>query len=362
MEESTETAEGYEIVPYGPSMQDGVVDLLKYLWGDNKEGNLSYFKWRYDENPYADSPAGIVALHKGEVAGFRGYFATRWQVAGRNNNIIILCPGDTCVHPAHRLKGLSVKMGKAADREYSMRHKIFFNFSSTKKSMPGYRKMGFYPLVNKSYLTRYSLPGLVRFVLQEKKVIMPDPGRVAFGKFGDVLVSDRPMPGEMSAVIAGQNQPAGRITLFQGEDFFRWRFNNGRNRYLFYYHIRDGITAGYVVTGMLPGSQRGYILDHAADEKGSLEAIFRHIINADHFDMLSAYDFSLNDSLSSILEELRFKKDGMVQKGERYLQGECPLFIRPIDQRSVEEDWFIEGIDVRDISNWEIKGICSDFM
>jgi len=34
--------------------------------------------------------------------------------------------------------------------------------------------------------------------------------------------------------------------------------------------------------------------------------------------------------------------------------------VRPVKKTVKEEDWFIEGIDIRNINNWEINGICSD--
>lgn len=357
------TSKGYDVLHYHPGLMPGVVSLLKYLWGDDYNGNLSYFKWKYDDNPFSASPLGMVVLYKGEVVGFRGYFETRWQRHGLSDEIIVLCPGDTCVHPDHRMKGLSVIMGNTAKKEYAKKYKLFFNFSSTKKSLPGYQKMGFFPLVKKTYLTRYSLPGLARFIMQEKKIMSPGPRKITFGKFDDILVSDRPRPEDMSTVITrSQAKDKEKISLFQDEAFFRWRFANKRNRYVFYYHIKDNIATGYVVTGMLPGSQRGYILDYAENERGSLQKIFQYIINTKHFDILSTYNFSLNDELSATLNGLGFRTSGILQKIEKYLSGECPLFVRPIKNEFVEEDWFIEGLDVRDIDNWEIKGICSDYL
>jgi len=89
--------------------------------------------WKYDDNPYTESPLGIMALYKGKVVGFRGYFATRFQIKGKNDKIISLCPGDTCVHPDHRRKGLSVAMGNRASEEYSGKYLFFFEFVFDKK-------------------------------------------------------------------------------------------------------------------------------------------------------------------------------------------------------------------------------------
>jgi GNAT superfamily N-acetyltransferase len=115
----------YEILLYHSEFFPQVVDLLKYLLGNDHNTNRDYFKWKYDDNPYTESPLGIMALYKGTVVGFRGYFATRFQIKGKNDKIISLCPGDTCVHPDHRRKGLSVTMGNRASEEYSGKHLFF---------------------------------------------------------------------------------------------------------------------------------------------------------------------------------------------------------------------------------------------
>lgn len=61
---------GYDIIPYRSEFRDEVVNLLQYLWGEDSIANLSYFRWKYEENPYSDAPLGIVALCQGQIVGF----------------------------------------------------------------------------------------------------------------------------------------------------------------------------------------------------------------------------------------------------------------------------------------------------
>ena len=89
---------GYEIIPFRSDLMLHVVKLLGYHWGDNIDDNLSLFKWKYLDNINAEHPLGIVALCNGDVVGFRGYFATRFQIYGENDNLIpnrYLNPGST---------------------------------------------------------------------------------------------------------------------------------------------------------------------------------------------------------------------------------------------------------------------------
>ena len=121
---------GYEIISFRPDLMHGVVRLLGHLWGEDRDKNLAYFNWKYNQNPYTENALGIVALQKNKVVGFRGYFATKWKITGSEKDIIVLCPGDTCVHPNHRRKRLSLIMGNMSMNEYAQKYPIFLYFTA----------------------------------------------------------------------------------------------------------------------------------------------------------------------------------------------------------------------------------------
>ena len=350
----------YEIRLYRSEFFPQVVELLKYLLGNDHYNNKSYFKWKYDDNPNTEYPLGIMALYKGKVVGFRGYFATRFQIKGKNDKIISLCPGDTCVHPDHRRKGLSVAMGNRASEEYSGKYPFFLNLSSTKISLPGYLRMRFLPLSSKTYLTRCSIAGLVKFLFNAKKRFNQIAPKIPFGTFDDIIVSQHPRPKEMHALIAGQEFRADKIALYQDEEILRWRYANKHNKYIFLYRIKNAVITGYVVIQVSPNNRRGYIVDYAQGDEISIENILKFIIKARFFDVLSIYHFSLTDSIKHKVQDLGFKKVGLFRVIERRVKGELPLLIRPVKHNYSDNDFFVEGLDLRKIENWHIKGICSD--
>jgi len=350
----------YKIGLYRPHLLHQVVDLLQYLWGEDIDTNLQYFKWKYDDNPYAKVPLGIVALINGKVVGFRGYFATKWQIRSKNTQILVLCPGDTCVHPDHRRRNLSVLMGKLAIKEYTSEYSIFFNLSATSKSTPGYLKMGFIPLLTKTLLTRSNLLGMTKFLLIRKKKSDFNRGKFTFGTFDNIVVSDCPKPKEMADVISRQDNYNNRITLFQDEVFFKWRFQNKRNKYLFYYFKDNNIIKSYIVIRLSQNNRRGYICDYAADDERYFEIILDFIIKMKRLDIISIYNFSLTDNFSRILKNLSFRENSLIRLIEKRLNGEWPLLIRPVNKDFSESDLNIEGTDIRKAGNWEIKEICSD--
>ncbi len=349
----------YEIIPFNPELTGEVVQLLSDLWGDNYESNLSYFQWKYIQNPFTDTALGIVALYKGNVVGFRGYFATKWIVSEETKKIIILCPGDTVVHPDHRRKRLSVIMGDKAKEDYSSTYPIFFNFSASKNSAPGYLRMGFVPIVDKQYLNSCNLIGLIKFIVADKGEKDLSSSPITFGNFNNIEVLDRPKPESMSAIISAYKDNIKTIRLLQDEAFFKWRFNNNKKKYVFYYY-NNSKTIGYAAVRLSQNNRRGYIVDFAADSPLTLAKIVSFIKHNNHFNILSIYNYSLSENISDILKSLNFKSNNIASILAKKANGVWPLFIRPVKDKYAESDFFIQGLDIRELKNWSIKEICSD--
>jgi GNAT superfamily N-acetyltransferase len=352
----------YEIRPYEPELMYQVVNLLHYLWGGRPDVNVSYFKWKYNENPYTESPLGIVALHKDEVIGFRGYFGTKWEILGSELRLVVLCPGDTCVHPDHRRAGLSVAMGNKAIEQYEPQYGVFLSLSATKNSTPGYLKMGFVTLLDKSYLTRYSPLSLLmkKFRLTSDKRTERRKNRIEFGEFGDIIVTNTPRPEEMYSVLGQQGCNGRKIRLHQDEEYFRWRFRNRINRYVFYYHRKADKINAYVVMRILQRGRIGNILDYAEMEESGIERVLRYVIRRKDFDILLIYNLGFSDNFPQLLKHLGFRENSLIRKREIKKRGVWPVMVRPVKRDCDENDWFIGGLDIRDIRNWEIKEICND--
>jgi len=355
------TEHGYEIKPYKPEMISATAELLKDFWGGKKDERQAYIKWKYENNPHAHTPLAVVALYKGNVVGFRGYFAADWCIGREGLRVTILSPGDTFTHVEHRRKGLSVLMGKKANDIYADRYRIFLNLSATKPSVPGYLTMGYFPLRIKAYLNSYSIMGLSRFLLN---IIFPNKlqkNRVRYGRYGDVLISNRPRPSDMAKINAEERKLASQhLLLFQDESYFKWRFENGRNEYIFYYFIRDTVATGYIVVRRPPGSPRGYVIDYGDMDGKSLGPVLDLLVHTRHFDVLSIYNYSLDMENLGIFRRYGFSSRGMMRVLEKWKRGEWPLFVRPIKTVCTEDDWRIEGVDIRKKEHWKIKEICSD--
>lgn len=351
---------GYEISPYNSTHMQQVANLLQHLTGDTLEQNQDYLKWKYHDNPYAERPLGIVAMHDGKVIGFRGYFATKWQIPLKNYQTNILSPGDTCVHPDHRRKGLSLAMGYRAMAEYASEYKIFLNLSSGKASLPGYLRMGFVPLQEKTYMTRADLFGLVKLVLSKIGVVAFSKRMIDFGEFDDILIENSPKPQDMAALTSKQDLVYPKLTLLKNEMFFRWRFNNKRRKYVFFYYKDKQLIKGYVVIRISSFTRYGYIIDYSRKDKMAVEKILQYIIKMKYFDVLLIYNSSICAAFLPMFKVLGFRVSSLTRLKKRMARFKRPLFVRPVKKNPLKSDWLIEGLDIRKIENWEIKEICSD--
>lgn len=347
----------HEIIPYQPEHRDGVIGVLAHLWSNDLDSNSRHFAWKHEQNPFVDGVLGIVALSDGEVVGFRGYFADRVVVAERAHTVLF--PGDTCVVPDHRRRGLSVAMGRRAMAEYSSRCSLMVNLSCSKSSLPGYLRMRFHPLTPKFFVSRATIPGLARY-LSASRERQPRPERVQCGRFGDVVVSDEPQPEAMASIAAACDARQRRIRLCRDRAFYAWRYSSPSSRYLFYYAMGDRGTLGFVVLGISPNHRRGYILDYAENEPGALAEIIAMIVSAKHFDVLSILGFGLDDAFAATLRRLRFRTGSVLRVIERARRGELPVLIRPVAESFSTEDFMLEGIDARDPDSWDLKPVASD--
>lgn len=322
--------EGYEIVRYNHEFLDGTLKILKdTMWSKRFNAHEKHFKWKYQNNPYATRPLGIVTLCNNNVVGFRGYFATQWQANGKD--LLALAAGDTVVDRAHRRKGLSIVMGNKACDVYASYYKFFINMEATPNAVPGYLKLGFVPILDK------------RVRMSSFKNVNTNYTDL----LGNVEVLAKPKPKEMYNAVTLTD----KISLKQDAEFFKWRFKSKiPNTYLFYYYKRD-----YMVVAHLRNHDAGYIIDYTENDIEAFEIILKRIMVTKFLNMIYIRDINLSKNVLPVLKKYKFADNNLKNKSL------CPILVRPVKKDFVESDWFVNGLDMRDINNWKLKGICSEW-
>lgn len=352
------------VTPVQPEHEPQVLDLLAGLWKSDAESRARLFRWKFRDNPSSDGPMGIVAMHGQRVVGFRGYFANRFVVDGDDGRIGVLHPGDTCVDPVYRNRGLSVAMGRMAARHYESRYRLFLNTTCSSNSLPGYLKMGFRPIAQKIRLVLRQ-PGLIGLLHNRKaQFYWPWPvGRIEFGTFGNVVITDRPRPAAMASAIACGESADTALRLVQDEAFLAWRYRNPVRRYVFYFLMGGDVVRAYVCVSVARNNLSAEILDYGARDDDSQDELFDVIVRRGDFAVLSVFSYGLTSKLRALLDRLGFTAASPLHAltsrvGRRHET--LPLLLRPVsdslDQRVVR----LGGADIFNLDNWHLKPVCQD--
>jgi hypothetical protein len=358
---------GCDIAHFEPEHLEGSVEVLAALWPGDREARTRLFRWKYLENPHADRALGIVALDRNRVVGFRGYFADRFTCDG-DGSIGVLHPGDTCVLPSHRNRGLSVEMGRLAMQYDGDRYRLFMNFSSSRNSLPGYVALGFRPLTPRVLLQRHGrnplrwLTGALSKRMAGADARRPHR-RPRLGQRGNVLASGEARPAEMAAVIASGRDKGPALRLVQDESFFAWRYRNPDRQYVFYYLLEAGVARAFVVLAVSRNALAARIVDYGAADGRALQALVSHVCRSRDFAVLTIFRYGVDPRLQPILAEQGFvavhTRQTLVRKGSVEALA-FPVLIRPIAKSYDDEAFMIGSLDMRRIEAWRLKPICSD--
>jgi GNAT superfamily N-acetyltransferase len=362
------SAGGYDIAHFRPEHLEEVLGVLSSLWRHDRETSRRLFRWKYLENPCAESALGIVALHRGRPVGFRGYFADRFTADGVSPDIGVLHPGDTVVAPEHRNQGLSVAMGRLASDYDRAPYRLFMSLSSSRHSLPGYLALRFRPLAKRVLLQRQGRNPFIWAVAAwsrrpERPGRPPAGTRIRSGRFGDLLVTDAPRPTEMADIAAAEPRDGQALRLRQDAGFFAWRYRNPVRRYAFYFRMAGETAQAFMAVDVSPDGRSGTILDYAEANPGGLAAVLDHVCASRDFVALSTLGYGVDARLGRLLAARRFTPvhtpQTLLKRGSVEALAP-PVLIRPIAQAFGDDSFRVGALEMRRPGDWRLKPICSD--
>jgi hypothetical protein len=184
--------------------------------------------------------------------------------------------------------------------------------------------------------------------------------KIPLGAFGQIMVSDSARPEAMAELAGRSNSEEHRLSLSKDKIFFKWRFANTKNKYVFYYKEKTNTVSAYIVLRLTSGGRRGYLIDFEASTEQDLSDLLTVVVNQWRADILSVYDYSLVGRWRKLFAQFGFKASGLLGIIEKKNRGNWPLLVRPITENPTESDWWVANRDIRNIGNWHIKEICSD--
>ncbi|MEE8555494.1 MAG: GNAT family N-acetyltransferase, partial [bacterium] len=336
----------YEIVRYRPEFRTQVLELETHLWSSDVAVNSAYLKWKYEQNPYSDTPLIYVALAEGKVVGMRGMYGALWQIGESGQTLPGLCGADMVVAPEHRRRGLFTKINTVAMNDLArINHGYAFNFSAAPITF------------HASLRTGWRTVGPFRTV-----------GRPA----GEPTTHDRERSREADRhVSAAQEAPRpealadlverigtdGRMRHVRDQGYFAWRFRNPLNAYRFLFW-EDARLEGYMVLQKRRHTRGGAIriLDWEATHPQVHEDLLYAAIDRCRSTALLIWSATLGERTARLLQTAGFRRVNETQGVKDYRPG---VLVRAVRDEMLDADWAVAGRRLLDMANWDLRGIYS---
>jgi GNAT superfamily N-acetyltransferase len=345
----------YEIVPYRPEFKRQVVELQAHLWGPDLAVNAAHLEWKYERNPYVETPLIYLALHRGQVVGMRGLYGAQWQIGQPCQKWFGLCAGDLVIAPEHRNHGLFTQIMRAAFNDAAGRgHAFIFNLSAGRVTYLGSLAMGWRGIGRLQTMRRRGDAGSAEESFQRLDRYGARRWRVAGTHLS---VGQAPRPEAMADLVErlGSN---GRIRHVRDQQYFAWRFQNPLSVYRFLFW-EEGRLEGYLVMrrSVYADRPRVDIADWEATNDHIRADLLKAAIQWGHFQDLTIWSATLLDEAQTVLRHHGFTPVHAAGPIARDLP---TVLVRPADDGRLEADWVLADRRLLDVENWDLRMIYSD--
>jgi hypothetical protein len=379
----------YEIAVYQPSMKNEVVELTKFLWSSDSALNASYLEWKYERNPYRDTPLIYLALFQGKVVGMRGMFELKWQFGNPAKTFPGLYADDFVIAHKHRNRGLVTKIMKGAMLDIGKRgYTYVFNLSATDVTRVaslamGWRSAGSMQLQSRQaehserfrHIRDY-LKGRAPFRRFAKYVsyrpwapekigvddLIARQGMLSRKTGSHIVVERTARPAEMEKLVS-RIEYDGRIRHVRDRHYLSWRFLNPLHRYLFIY-CEGAELEGYLVLqeyiSDLASWRVGFnIVDWEATSSSVRAGLLKKAIALCSSTVLYIWTATLPSETLSLLKECGFRPvEDAAGVAQHDIRNIC-ILVRPVQDDLLKTEWFLDGQRLLDMANWDIRMIYS---
>ncbi len=257
---------------YSSEYKEQVIDLLEILWNFERNKRLSYFKWKFEDNPYTDEPLAFIALDGNKVVAFRGYMVQPLVYNGKTFFNASLA--DTVTHQDYRRMGLFKGITHYSISEISKNDAICMslNSSSGGPTLQGYLDLGWIPLADRNNIFRFSLRGILSYLFKEKEV------SYNYNKIlrnGRIVITTELKANEVIGLAYDEDM----ITHERSSVFYNWRLSNPIAEYIYAYNynVKNELVA-YAVLKKI-GYKKFDLIDYNYKEKSALKQVLTILTN-----------------------------------------------------------------------------------
>jgi hypothetical protein len=387
----------FEIVRYEPKLKSQIFELQRYLWGQDVAVNADYFAWKYERNPYLQTPLIHLALSDGRVVGMRGMYGARWEAGDPGLTFTAPCAGDLVLAPDQRNQGLAAAIiatavNDLADGEYPYAFNLSAGLATQLGSLAsGWRSAGTLAVTRRQlhqhslwarFRSRAGRIPLARRAANRLKVIWrstaPVRPRLRSAERDPFALLDRHSPDRSSPVsVARAARPEqmaelldrigtdGRVRHVRDAAYVAWRYQNPRRTYRFLFWGESRLD-GYLVLQAIrhATTQRVSIVDWEAISAEIRGELLRAAIEWGRFAHLATWAESLPAETQSLLGEHGFTAATRPTSLGRAYRDRAPrsnVLVRSLRRESLDQPrWLVAGRDLLALGDWDLRMIYSD--
>ena len=329
---------------YEDTDRDGVLGLLANLWkGMNLSERDKKFRWRYEQNPYSTSPLIFVAADHDKIIGFRAMVHQKFT---RKEEIYdVFSPADAIIDPEYRKMGIFSVLNKMAIEfvnDHFADKGIILNTSSNELSTPAYLNLGWQKTDGrKVYGYKFSLRSIFKkSTFFDDKVVTKGSDKVQFSMHLE--------PDELSPLF--DSRSSDKIQNIRDINFFKWKYSQADVDYQFVRLFENEILQSYVVLKKI-SEKEVQIEEYYFEKFEQLKLILNCVIKECCFTICRFPIFSnsqkkLADKLGFIIENKYFLN--LLRKKR------ISILVRTSNPKIKEADFYIDGLDLRKCSSWQI--------
>jgi len=374
-------ARGLRVVEYSPEYREAIASLQTRLWSSDAELNRQYLEWKYERNPYGNTPHIYLALDNDEAVAMRGFYPSCWEFGPQPRRRLIFVADDLVVRDDHHGRGLVNHLMQTAydglhrrgidyllnlsGGRFTAQSSIATGWKSAGDMNPGercsrssrLRRVARRALSRTPLLWRYASSAFTYGSAGRSPFARLDglPARLV-GKDGvAVNVSRRVMPAEMTALVR-RVRSDNRIRHVRDETYFDWRFKNPLHDYRFVYAGEPQLD-GYVILkrkidygGINPGVS---IVDLEAVDHRAHDVLLEFATRPGLFAELFVWASTFPERSLHALSRAGFR--ALAQTSS--VHPNPKILVRPTDDTRLAEDWCIDGIRILDPANWDMRMI-----
>jgi len=369
----------YEIVGYRPELKGQIAALQRHLWRADEVGNLAYLEWKYERNPYFETPLIHLAMHEGTVVGMRGTFGSRWEIGSPPERFHVPCADDLVIAPAHRNRRLFGRIMTAVLEDAVARgHRCVFSLSPGPVTLAGSLAGGWRPVgpvleVRRRGRRGTAWRGRLAARMESTPLVWrwarrlpdPPPGRQPFRRLDrraarvpagrGVWLGLEAQPGAMADLIRRLGHD-GRLRHVRDEAYLAWRFANPQHEYRFLFAGRDRLDGYLVLQAYRFAEDRGVnIVDWEAETPDARRELFRAALDWGRFVELCAWTAALPEPAGGLLREAGFTP---ADRGPLMRQG-VTLLARGLGEAGRATDPMLGDRRLLEASRWDMRMLYS---